>query len=150
MKTTEKTLKELYKIGNKETKDKLESEFPTIFKVKSLLETSIEYLTEQDCEVIKLRQLEKVLNENDNLLAEQKLIVIFKALNEKWIPNWNDSNEKKYYIWWDMNNFSYRGWYYDYSCSTVPARLCLKSGELVGKIKNNTEIVQLFKLYMLQ
>lgn len=151
MKTTEKTLKELYKIGNKETKEKLELEFPTLFKTKTLLDSAIEYLTEKDEEVVKLRKLE-TLTGIDNLLAEQKLVVIFKAKNEKHIFDWSNKNEYKYFIWFKMdeNNFSYVNYYNWNTISAASARLCLKSADLVKELANNEEIKNYFKTYMLQ
>ena len=151
MKTTEKTLKEIYNLGNQETKDKLEKEFPTLFKVKTLLDISIDYLTEKDEEVIKLRKLE-TLNGIDNLLAEQKLIVIFKAKNEKHIFNWDNNTEYKYFLWFYLgDNFryhSYCGYYSAGSC--VSSHLCLKTQKLVNELKNNEEVINLFKIYIQQ
>ena len=64
--------------------------------------------------------------------SHYKLMVITKALNEGWEPNWNDSNEWKYYPWFSMGGS--RGFSY-YGCdglsgSYVGARLCFKSHEL--------------------
>lgn len=38
------------------------------------------------------------------IIANYKLIVIAEALNEGWKPNWQDSDEYKYYPWFDMSN----------------------------------------------
>ena len=95
MKTSETTLREIYDISNKEVKEKMELEFPTLFKKSSILNEAISYLTEEDEEVVKLRKLEKIEG-IDNILAEQRLVVIFKAKNEKLIFDWNDSNQNKY------------------------------------------------------
>lgn len=149
MKTTEKILKEIYNLGNQETKSKLEKELPTLFGKKSLLETSIEYLTEKDEEVIKLRKLE-ILEGIDNLLAEQKLIIIFRAKNEKFVFDWDNSRQVKYFLWFYLGkNFRYNdydGWAAN---SSTSSRLCLKNKELVEELKNNEEILELFKSYIL-
>ena len=60
MKTSETTLREIYDISNKEVKEKMELEFPTLFKKSSILNEAISYLTEEDEEVVKLRKLEKI------------------------------------------------------------------------------------------
>jgi hypothetical protein len=38
--------------------------------------------------------------------AYTKLIIITRALNEGWKPNWKDSNEGKYYPWFDLSSGS--------------------------------------------
>lgn len=38
------------------------------------------------------------------IIANYKLIIIAEALNEGWKPNWQDSDEYKYYPWFDMSN----------------------------------------------
>lgn len=67
------------------------------------------------------------------VVAFMKLTIIAKALNEGWQPNWDNSNEYKYYPWFDMRSgvgFSYT--YYDYwlSITSVGSRLCFKNKEL--------------------
>lgn len=114
------------------------------------LQDCINYLGEKDQEVINLRQLEKV-DISDYILANQQAICIIKALNGDWTPNWEDSSEYKYYIWWNMqtNNFSYDYYIYWISSSNVSARLCLKSSKLCQEIGKNKEFVKIFKSFML-
>lgn len=149
MKTSETTLREIYDISNKEVKEKMELEFPTLFKKSSILNEAISYLTEEDEEVVKLRKLEKIEG-IDNILAEQRLVVIFRAKNEKFIFDWNDDNQYKYYPWFYLGeNFRYDD-YCDYYCtdSYVSSRLCLKSKELLLELVNQQEILELYKTYL--
>lgn len=69
------------------------------------------------------------------IIANYKLIVIAEALNEGWKPNWQDSDEYKYYPWFDMSNPAGVG--YSYANNTASktnanfgSRLCLKNREL--------------------
>lgn len=114
------------------------------------LQDCINYLGEDDLEVVNLRQLQKV-DIAEYVISNQSAIIIVKALNENWIPNWNDSNEYKYIIWWNMqtNNLSYNDYYYWISSSTVSARLCLKTSKLCQDIGKNKEFVKIFKSFML-
>ena len=80
---TEDLLKDLYKLGNKEVKDKLLLEHPTLFKTKLLIDEAIESLGESDEDVIKLGKLLSILDDNDRLVAEQKLIIVIKYKNLK-------------------------------------------------------------------
>lgn len=69
------------------------------------------------------------------IIANYKLIVIAEALNEGWKPNWQDSDEYKYYPWFDMSNPAGVGCSYtvDTASNTYASfgsRLCLKNREL--------------------
>lgn len=69
------------------------------------------------------------------IIANYKLIVIAEALNEGWKPNWQDSDEYKYYPWFDMSNpagvgYSYTNTAASYTTADIGSRLCLKNREL--------------------
>ncbi|MGQ0738388.1 MAG: hypothetical protein ACT4OJ_04945 [Bacteroidota bacterium] len=65
--------------------------------------------------------------------AYKRLKVVAKVLNNGWEPNWKDSNEWKYYPWFDLSSGSGLS-YYDfvgrYSASSVGSRLCFQTREL--------------------
>lgn len=64
--------------------------------------------------------------------AYQKLIIITRALNEGWEPNWSVEDEYKYYPWFYFNRpgFRFGSATYDYTDSCVGSRLCFRSNEL--------------------
>lgn len=66
-------------------------------------------------------------------IAYTKLKLIAECLNEGWKPNWDNSNEYKYYPYFDMRSgvgFSY-SYYDDWDTDTAcGSRLCFKSKEL--------------------
>lgn len=69
------------------------------------------------------------------IIANYKLIVIAEALNEGWKPNWQDSDEYKYYPWFDMSNpagvgFSRTNSTASTALADIGSRLCLKNREL--------------------
>lgn len=69
------------------------------------------------------------------IIANYKLIVIAEALNEGWKPNWQDSDEYKYYPWFDMSNPAGVGCSHTYNAASftyadLGSRLCLKNREL--------------------
>lgn len=69
------------------------------------------------------------------IIANYKLIVIAEALNEGWKPNWQDSDEYKYYPWFDMSNPAGVGCSFTYNAASatnaiIGSRLCLKNREL--------------------
>ena len=77
-------------------------------------------------------------NGNDEMLlsakAYLKVALLTKALNEGWTPDWLNSNEYKYYIWFKKNpSGSGLVFYYvaDWSAATTASsRLCFKSRDL--------------------
>lgn len=69
------------------------------------------------------------------IIANYKLIIIAEALNEGWKPNWQDSDEYKYYPWFDMSNPAGVGCSNtlttaSYTSADFGSRLCLKNREL--------------------
>lgn len=69
------------------------------------------------------------------IIANYKLIVIAEALNEGWKPNWQDSDEYKYYPWFDMSNPAGVGYSSAHNTASITfallgSRLCLKNREL--------------------
>lgn len=70
--------------------------------------------------------------EEAHVVAYKQMVLIARALNEGWVANWDDSSEPKWYAWWYMDKPGFRlyGCLYDYSASTVGARLVFKSEAL--------------------
>ena len=69
----------------------------------------------------------------NSITAYAKLIIIARAMNDGWKPDWTNHSQIKYYPWFTMETGSGLA-YYDYAnrCSTsfVGSRLCFKSKEL--------------------
>lgn len=93
---------------------------------------------EDACKVLGIQQSELTVSgelENDfkSLSAYAKLIIISRALNEGWVPKWEDDNEYKYYPWFDLSSGSglrFNDYDHQDSTSAVGSRLCFKSREL--------------------
>ena len=76
--------------------------------------------------------------------AFAKITIIAKALNEGWVPDWDDSDQNKYYPWFWMESkaaggsgFSCSGCDYGDSYSAVGSRLVFKSSELARYAGNH-------------
>lgn len=69
---------------------------------------------------------------SEDEIAYRKLKVIIKALNEGWTPDWNNSDEPKYYPWFYMNKPGFRLLYVNgyYTYSLVGSRLCFQKREV--------------------
>lgn len=69
------------------------------------------------------------------VIAVYKLFVIFKAINDKWIADYTNNDQPKYYPWLRVNSsgsgFDFSDSYFDYdrSDSAVGSRLCTFSRE---------------------
>ena len=71
-------------------------------------------------------------------MAAYKLFVIFKAINNGWEPNWNDSDQYKYNPWFRIDaddarpsGFGFSGSHYDdwLTSAHVGSRLCCENRE---------------------
>lgn len=81
-------------------------------------------------------------------LAFQNLCIVIEALNEGWTPDWEDSNQPKYYNYFRMKGgFSCNLVNYNYTFTYVPSALCFKSEALARYCAKQFE--QLYKdLYL--
>lgn len=78
--------------------------------------------------------------------AHLKLMIIIKALNEGWIPNWDNDDEEKYYPWFNMESgFGLNHVTYDYAYSLVGSRLCFKNEDLATYAAK--QFLDLYKQY---
>lgn len=67
------------------------------------------------------------------LQAHAKLIIIARALNNGWVPDWNNSSQYKYYPYFNMQSgfgFSNTGYVWASTHSTGGSRLCFETEEL--------------------
>lgn len=65
-------------------------------------------------------------------IAHCKLVIIAKALNEGWKPDWANWNESKYWPWFDFQGgrFVFDDVHCDCTCSDLGSRLCFRTAEL--------------------
>ena len=78
--------------------------------------------------------------------AQVKLSIIARALNQGWKPNWNDSDERKWYPWFTLASgfgFSGSNFNFTYLDTSVGSRLCLKSEELASYA--GTQFLSIYK-----
>jgi len=118
-------------------------------RIKSFNDAICE-LSCNDNDVLFYKQL---LNQRDcpvHLLNYQGVIIITKALNEGWTPNWNDTNERKWYPWFRIlsSGLVFDGTYYayGYTDTSVGSHLCFKNEELstyAGK-----QFTEIYKNYL--
>jgi hypothetical protein len=67
------------------------------------------------------------------VITAYKLMIIFRAINNEWIPNWGNQNEYKYYPWYRVlsSGFGFADSLYNYTLTftNVGSRLCTNSSE---------------------
>jgi hypothetical protein len=71
--------------------------------------------------------------EQKALQAQAKLIIIARALNQGWLPDWSNSNQAKWYPWFRMGagfGFSHSGYVLTDSGTNVCSRLYYKTDAL--------------------
>jgi hypothetical protein len=79
-------------------------------------------------------------SDSSDEVAYKKLKIIIQAINEGWKPNWNDSNERKWYPYFTarpsgfgFSNSTYDYWHTGTHCGS---RLCIETkekAEYIGK-----------------
>ena len=67
------------------------------------------------------------------IISQYKLMVIFKAINNGWKPNWGNGHEYKYFPWYYMLSsgfgFGTSDYNYAYAHTSVGSRLCTDTSE---------------------
>jgi hypothetical protein len=67
------------------------------------------------------------------IIAGFKLMIVYKAINNGWKPDWSNYQQWKYYPWFEVLSsgfgFSFACYYYDYTDTIVGSRLCTDTGE---------------------
>jgi hypothetical protein len=121
-----------------------------VFERINSVADAIKELGETDEEVIALQKLFQVFDNDHYLYAQQKVVILTKAFNEGWTPDWNNSNQVKYYPWFEMggsSGFRYLDYVFWGSYSAVGSRLCFKSSKLAEHV--GKKFTELYKQFML-
>ncbi len=128
----EERAKEFYPSASKEFKAVLEDTFTKEFFFRKITDRVKTF--EDACKVLGIDPADQYCDRHDSPddIAYKKLKVIIRALNERWTPDWNDSNQAKYWNWFyfDSPGFRFDDADYDYANSYVGSRLCFRSEEL--------------------
>lgn len=70
--------------------------------------------------------------DSDDEVAYKKLKVIAKAINQGWVPDWDNTNQRKWWPWFKLaSGFGFSGSDYDFAgtITAVGSRLCFESEE---------------------
>ena len=90
--------------------------------------------------------------DQEAMIAHAKLVIIAKALNGDWTPDWNDWQQYKYFPWFEMGSPSGGGFSDDYDrwCagSSVGSRLCFQTREMAKYAGKQFE--DLYKTYFVK
>ena len=85
------------------------------------------------------------------VLAAYKLMVIFKAINNGWVPNWSDDDQNKYYPYFKVSpsgsGFSDSLYDYSYAATSVGSRLLTDTSEKALYLANQFQ--DLYSQYLL-
>ena len=110
----------MFKASDNNQKSVLEKFFKQPLDIRSKVKSFLDA-----CSVLNIDS-KSVFTSSDTKdeVAFKKLKVIIKALNEGWYPDWENSNEHKYWDWWRMKGgFSYYDTDYHTTTATVPSAL---------------------------
>ncbi len=71
-------------------------------------------------------------NDSSDVVAYKKLTLIVKAINQGWEPDWDNTNERKWWPWFRLSSgfgFGYSDYYCTSTGTSVGSRLCFQSEE---------------------
>jgi hypothetical protein len=136
LKIEEKNARKLYPSASDEFKAMLEDTFGKEFFNEKITDRIKSY--EDACEHLgldpeDLPDVDYCQDEDrKSIVAYHKLVVITRALNEGWRPNWKNRDEYKYYgyLYVDSAGFVDADTHYTASDASIGSRLCFKSREL--------------------
>lgn len=135
----EKNARALYKGASKEFKATLEDTFGKDFfsgKITDRIKTFEDACAELGIVPNLALEAYEVLSSDE--IAYCKLKIIAEALNEGWKPDWSNSDEYKYYPWFEYSRsgsgFVYSDTYYANTHTYIGSRLCFKSREIAKYI----------------
>ncbi|TWP30536.1 hypothetical protein ETU09_00615 [Apibacter muscae] len=132
MKTLKIEIPEGFKVDSFDDKTGELKFIPIPKTVIERIKTFDDVLNETGFDKEEFKQSLKGLDKDEK--AYRKLKLLAAALNEDWVPDWNNSSEYKYYPWFRMGSasggFSYGDFDFWHSRSSVGSRLCFKSREL--------------------
>jgi len=90
------------------------------------------------------------------IVAFYMLTTVIEAVNEGWAPDWSDTDQSKYFAYFGIeadkdtpggSGFSGSDCSYNFNCSFVGSRLCLKDRDRVNYVRKQFE--KLYKDYFL-
>lgn len=86
------------------------------------------------------------------IIAGYKLMIVYKAINNGWRPDWSNWSQYKYHPWFRVlsSGFGFSGTYYgfDYPTTHVGSRLCTNTEEKALYIGNQfKDLYQDYFLY---
>lgn len=154
LKIEESKARSIYKTASSELKIMLEDTFGKEFFSQKVTERIKTY--EDACVELGITPIDESIRSSNGFtkdeIAYRKIKTITEALNEGWVPDWTDENQKKWTPFFYPNSssgfvFCHTGYSYSYTFAANGLRLCFKSDELAtyaGK-----QFVELYKEFIL-
>lgn len=99
----------------------------------------------------KGKVMEDIYNEKDtpDEAAYKMIKFIISVINEGWEPDWNNTDQKKWYPWFRLSSgfgFSGSAYIYDFTSTLVGSRLCFESKEKCEYVAN--QFLDLYETFL--
>jgi hypothetical protein len=107
---------------------------------------------EDACTEIELTQEDLLHIKNDDSsdeVAYKKLKIVISAINQGWIPDWNNGNEKKWWPYFNLSSgFGFSSAFYgcDGTDASVGSRLCFETQEKAAYA--GTQFLDLYEQFL--
>lgn len=106
----------------------------SIFERINTIDDVFRELGDSDQDVMDYKKLMTLFDSSHHLVNYQLVVLIAKAMNEGWVPDWRNPNEYKYYPWFELlgsSGFRFDGCAHWTSFTRVGSRLCFQSQQKV-------------------
>jgi len=82
-------------------------------------------------------------------IAYQKLIILIKAFNEGWTPDWDNKDQRKWYPYFNASPFGFAGTHYGRwsTATTAGSRLCYRTSELAEYSRK--QFVEIYEAFIM-
>jgi|SRR6478609_8669058 len=93
-------------------------------------------------------------SDREAMIAHAKLIIVAKAINGDWVPDWSNWHQYKYYPWFNMDSLSAYGFssddygFLELAYSGVSSRLCFETRDQAKYVGKQFE--ELYKIYFVK
>ena len=149
------TALKLYKLGGQEIKDLLISKYGTELFCAKIIDRVTSYEDAYELADKQTREECKIYPATDSpdIVAYKKLKLVIKVINEDWIADYNNPNQKKYYAWFRVLpsgsgfDFSPSCYGYDDSGTAVGVHLCFETREKCEYVAK--QFTQLYEAFLL-
>jgi len=128
-----------------ELQEIIDSKKNVMMRVKTFADACIKCGTTED----EFNEKYLSLGLREDTINYERAVIVAQALNEGWIPDWNDKNQRKYHPWFIASPFGFDGTHcVNWAANTdAGSRLCYRTSELAEYA--GRQFVEIYKKFLI-